>query len=153
MGKDKCEEDLFELVCDLKWEVKWVDLDKCDDIPKGFRELVVKIGDEFLLSSRNHKDFSKVELSKAKPKINLDLPFFAGIAPTWFVRDNVLYVVFIAGDSPCNLHRIVMWYDFNGSGDPEFHFSITPVCDCEDEVLDTTVLYMRSGGRGGGIGH
>lgn len=163
VGKHNTE-DLFKRVGELNWEITYLE-------KKGFGEY--EIGDIFNLAACSRQEFESVTLKKKSTGKVVDLPYFLCIKPTWFVRNDALYVVFISGNKPSELERVVMWFDCFNSEQPEFEFVIAPLIDdqavtnnqaysAESQTKDgapvqSVVLALRSGGgsgeRGGGIGH
>jgi len=163
MGKYSAE-DLFKRVGALNWEITFLE-------QKGFGEY--EIGDIFNLAACSREEFESVTLKKKSTGKVVDLPYFLCIKPTWFVREDAFYVVFISGNKPSELERVVMWFDCFNSNQPEFEFVITPLFDDQAITHNQTyntgpqtkdgapaqsaALVLRStsssGSRGGGIGH
>ena len=143
--------NLFQLVTKFKWNIETFELEK--DPPRNAPPTIYEVGDHLNFNSSTPEMYDEVILHKYKAGEDLTLPFFMCIKPTWYIRDDVLYIVFIVANSACELHRFIIWFENLDSNKPTFKFIVANIyddCTCDDKG-NGRVLFSGHG-IGGGTG-
>ena len=110
-----------------------------------------EIGGAFKLACSKPGVISGLTYTKPKSTKKITVPCFMGIKPTYYVQGNYLHIVFLLGNEPCDLHRVIFCVDYCDPKKPTFDFRIDPIfnnCRCDNQ--GSNVFYATSGGLGGG---
>ena len=140
----KTELDLIKTALTQSWKIEYI---KPKTGRKAYpKKCLYQAGDIFKFVTNSRGILTGVTLRKPKKKAK-PIPTFMGIKPSYYVCDNTVHIVFLLGNDPCELHRLIFCLQELGDKKHVSRFFIEPVFgNCKS---NTNTAYLLSSAVGG----
>ncbi|MBX2849886.1 MAG: hypothetical protein KTR16_16295 [Acidiferrobacterales bacterium] len=134
----KKELDLIKRALTLQWKIEYI---KPKTGRKAYsKKCVYQAGDIFKLVTNSQGNISGVSLRKPKKRAQ-PIANFMGIKPSYYVCGNSVHIVFLLGNEPCELHRLIFCLEQLGDKEHISSVFIEPIFDqCKCNEFGTAML-------------
>ena len=134
----------------LEWKIE-----KFEPLGKDKRKSIYRKGGVLRVEQGNKGDPLELVLKIEGQEKFVSLPLFMRLGLTYTVVKGVYIIVAIVGNDPCELHKLILRFGRKKDGRLWFKFEVIPLyddCVCEDEGIQSSVLFISAHGVGGGTG-